>query len=398
MYRDMSEKLKYHKENILKSLIKRGIYPTDIEIKTIIESIDLSIAYLKVQEAKPAQKFDAKVHSSMISSIYEDLKLLYNLLYRFSIEEYATLNAFIDTHLDSLENNVKFYKSKSKEEISTTSLGETVLFKSGDFSMKTFNNVIEIGLGKVKLRNGSKIASIINAPNLSGEDAIFIFKNEKEELKISPYNYSQSFMKVPGEIEKKEHLYMAENQQNGISTKMEIDAIIDSKNKYLIMSGKDKIFIKEYSNITRNYTKYRPTKFDMVEFNSKTYIDFYTCGAKSITFRFNKKPISTNFSMDNYTVSDLDNVHHFFIECDAGFSFDFDIEGGSVYAMKSEGVVYSNGLYFNKKTDEKDFLIYEYRTSNTTEYDAYINIWNKNAFDLDIDSIVIKELLAVGGA
>ena len=72
-------------------------------------------------------------------------------------------------------------------------------------------------------------------------------------------------MKVPGEIEKKEHLYMAENQQNGISTKMEIDAIIDSKNKYLIMSGKDKIFIKEYSNITRNYTKYRPTKFDMVD-------------------------------------------------------------------------------------------------------------------------------------
>lgn len=396
MYRDMSEKLKYHKEKILKSLIKRGLYPTDAEIGTIIDSIDLSIAYLKVQEVKPAQEFDAKAHSAMISSIYEDLKLLYKLLYHFSIEEYATLNAFIDTHLDSLERDVRFYKNKSKEEISTTSLGETVMFESGDFNVKTFNNVTEISLGKIKLKNGSKIASIINAVDLNGEDVIFTFKNEEDELRVSPYNYSQNFMRVPGEIEKKEYLYITEKQQTGVSTKMEIDSEIDSKNKYLIMSGKDKIFIKEYSNVTRNYTKYRPTKFDMVEFNSKTYIDFYTCGAKSITFRFNKKPVNTNFSMNNYVVSDLDNVHHFFIECDAGFSFDFDIEGGSVYAMKSEGVVYNGGLYFNKRTEEKDFLIYEYKTSNTTEYQAYVNIWNKNAFDLDIDNIMIKELLVIG--
>ena len=135
----------------------------------------------------------------------------------------------------------------------------------------------------------------------------------------------------------------------------------------------------------------------MLGFYEKTYIDFYTVGTKSITFRFNKKPISTNFPIDNYQVTDLKHVNHFFIECDAGFSFDFDLDGGEVYAIKDDGVITDNGLYLPKTIDVRDFHIIEYKLAKTESYEAIIEVVNDDSDPIDINNITIKELLTMEG-
>jgi hypothetical protein len=135
----------------------------------------------------------------------------------------------------------------------------------------------------------------------------------------------------------------------------------------------------------------------MASFNQKSYIDFYVVGGNTIQFRFNKKPISTNFSLNDYKVQGLKHIQHFFIECDEGFTFDFELDTGEVYAIKENGIVDNGKLYFSRQIDIRDFFIEEYKTGTTDEYKAFVQIVNDTNDPAQIESICIKQLLSFGG-
>lgn len=397
MYKDMAVKMRYHKERIIQSFIDIGVYPTDDRIENLLNSIDMSLSYLYVEEALPGKSFDVDAHNAMMHSIYKDLQLLYKLLFELSVEEYTLLTSFIDTHLDNLEQTTSFYKDKAEQETNTTSLGKTILFKNHSFASKIQNNILHIDLGSVAVHSGSRIANFFNANEIEGDKVIFSFKREDEDvLRATPYNYNYASIVIPGEQNKKEYDYTIEEDQviNGM-IKIDIGKKPSHDNEYIILGAKNKVLVKQFGEITKHQIKHRPTKFDMLGFNEKSYIDFYTIGTKSITFRFNKKPISTNFSLDNYVVNNLNHVHHFFIECDAGFSFDFDIDGGEVFALKESGVIIDNELYFAKNIEVREFKTIEYELGDKVQYDVSVDIINDDGELIDIQSIMIKELLAM---
>lgn len=396
MYKDMAVKMKYHKERIIQSFIDMGVYPTDSRVQNLLNSIDMSISYLYVEEALPGRSFDVEAHNAMIHSIYKDLQLLYEILFELSVKEYTLLTSFIDTHLDNLEQVTDFYKEKAEQETNTTSLGNTIFFKNHSFNMKVQNNITHIDLGSVSVHNGSRIANIINASDVEGDKVIFTFKRGEEVLRATPYNYNYSTFVIPGEQNKIEYDYNIEPDQviDGM-IKMDIGKAPSQKNEYIILGAKNKVLVKQFGEITKHQIKERPTKFDMLGFNEKSYIDFYTIGTKSITFRFNKKPISTNFSLDNYVVNNLNYVHHFFIECDAGFSFDFDIDGGEVFALKEKGIIMDKELYFAKNIEVREFKIIEYDLGDKVSYDVSVDVINDDGDPINIQSIMIKELLSM---
>lgn len=396
MYRDMAIKMKYHKEKIIQSFIDLGVFPTDERIQELLDSIDLSTAYLNVEEAVPGKDFDTETYNAMFLSIYRDLELLYKLLFELAVEEYTLLTSFVDTHLDNLETTMDFYKEKAEQETNTTSLGNTILFKNHSFNTKVQNNITHIDLGTVSVHNGSRIASIFNANDIEGDKVIFSYTKDNEVLRATPYNYNYATIVIPGEANKNEYAFnLSEDQIIDGMIKMDISKTPSQNNAYTILGAKDKVLVKQFGEITKHQIKNRPTKFDMLSFSEKSYIDFYTIGTTSITFRFNKKPVSTNFSLDNYIVSNLNYVHHFFIECDAGFSFDFDIDGGQVFALKETGLIIDNELYFPKNIEAREFKIIEYELGDKETYKVTVDIVNDDGDQVDIKSILIKELLTM---
>ncbi len=401
MYKDMLEKMKYYKARIIQSFIEKGIYPTDEKVSYLLETIDTGLAYLSVNEAIPGETIDVKSFNAMINSIYRDLTLLYKLFFELAVNEYELLSCFIDTHLDELERTVDFYQEKTTQELSTTSLGKTIFFQNGSYDFVIQNNVMHIDLGTIAVNQASRIASIFNATSVQGDNIIFNYSlttNPGKIIKSSPYNHDYNTLLIPGEQNKNIYNFMIDKDQNITNMiKMDTHNEIKDENDYIILAGRNKVLVKQFGEVTKYQIKERPTKFDLLGFSERSYIDFYTIGTKSITFRFNKKPVNTNFSLDNYTVSNLNYIHHFFIECDENFSFDFDIDGGEIYAIKEQGVVIDGELFFAKAIDVREFKIIEYELGDKVQYDVSVDVINDDLEHIDIQSIVIKELLAMDG-
>jgi hypothetical protein len=322
------------------------------------------------------------------------------LLYDITVKEYVTLRAFVDTHLDDLENTANKYKIKAEQETNSTSLGKTILFKNSEFDLHVQDNVTIVDLGYISVHKGSKVACFMNANNIEAEKIVFgLKKDDADPLYVAAYNYNQDSILIPGQLERKTYTTTIPDDQkiNG-SIEMNLNGNAASDNNtYVIMGGKNKMLVKQFDSTTNQLVVDIPTRLDMASFSLRSYIDFYVVGGNKITFRFNKKPISTNFQINDYTVTNLKHIHHFFIECDAGFSFDFELDGGEVYAIKEDGIISDNKLFFSQAIDVRDFLIEEYSTGDLDNYYAFAKVINDDGTPINIESIIIKELLSLGG-
>lgn len=396
MYKDMVEKLKFHKEKIIQGFIDIGIYPSETLIENMLSSVDNRLAYLSTSNVKKGMTFDCDVYNNMVNSTYRDLVLLYKILEELAVKEYVELQAYLDTHLLDLQKRANYYKTKAEQETNTTSLGKTILFKNDSYNIKIKDHVAIIDLGKVALHNSFKVACLLNANEIEGDKAIFTFSKDGESYRVCPHNYNEDIFKVPGELNKKVYEYTLDKDQliNG-TVKME-NITPNHSNKYTILGGKDKVVVKQFGETVRTSVKNKPTSIDELGFNEKSYIDFYLVGAKSISFTFNKKPVSTNFSLDSYTVTNLDPIHHFFIECEAGFAFSFTHEGGEIYGIKTPGVITNNAVMYTGAVHVNTFKVIEYTMDKTEDYDLTLEIINDDAIEIDIESIIVKELVVEG--
>jgi hypothetical protein len=238
----------------------------------------------------------------------------------------------------------------------------------------------------------------MNATNIEPEKIIFCLKkDEKNPLYVTAYNYNQDRIKIPGELTRSSFtMKIADNQI--VSGPIEIAANnvkISEDNSYTIFAGKDKILVKNLESNSGNIISEKPTQTDMASFKQRSYIDFYIVDGNKVTFRFNKKPVNTNFPTDSYQVSITNRIQHFFIECDKDFAFTFELDVGQVYAIKENGVISNDKLYFSRTVDVRDFYVEEYKIGETTPYYVFAKIINDDGEPIDIQSIYIKELLAM---
>lgn len=400
MYKDAVIKAAFHRERIVKQFIKRGIYPTDKLIEESLDKIDSSLAYLQPTRMVAGGNFDTSSYNEMIRMLYRDLELLYQLLYDITVTEYISLKAFVDTHLDDLESTALKYRLKAEQESNSTSLGRTIYFNHAGFDITTENNVTLVSLGYIQANQGSRVSCFLNANNIEADRVVFgLKKGEAEPLYAAAYNYNQDSILIPGELQRRTYKYEVDKERV-ISYPLEMDLQgnkVTDANEYTIFAGKDKILVKEFAGVTAQTLAERPTKLNMASFKNRSSIDFYVVGGNQITFRFNKKPVNTNFPTDDYKVSNLNRIHHFFIEGDEGFSFDFELDGGTVYAVKEKGNIENAKLYFSRSLDVRDFYIEEYMTGTPDTYYAFLKAVNDDGEAMDIESVTIKELLTFGG-
>lgn len=396
MFRDIELKLNYHKERIITSFIKRGIYPDNRLIQSQLNDIELRLSIFKNPKIKEGSQFNTNKINDSIKYIYDDLSILYKLLYEVTVSEYNSLSYYINSHLRELENTAQMYLKRANLESYSTALGKSILFKHNDFEIDKKDNNTVINLGTVSISDATKIACIGNINNADHSNIVFKFTEVESEkpnvISCNSYSYNRDFVVFPGELERNEfEINISESQKINSSLELPIVATNSDNGKFITLAGKDKILYK-MANENGEIIEEKPIAINALSFKSHSYIDFYVVGGSSITFRFNKKPLATNFNTNANRIENLDYIHHFFIECDTDFSFDFELERGSVYAIKENTLINQDKFYYSGQVDVKDFMIVNFLSKEPKEYNATVEIYNTAISEDDIESIMIKKI------
>lgn len=398
MFKDVIKKEDYYKEEIIKEFINKGQFPKAKDIEEKLSKIDSYMSIFKYREVKEGTYFDTERFNTAINEIYKDLEIIYDILKSITSDDYIALKAYIDTHLNSLEDTAEMYRIKTEQESNSTSLGRTLFFQDRNYNITSQNDNHIIDLGELEVNKGARIACIINANNIEADKILFGLKKEDEDtLYSAAYNYNQDSLVVPGDVKLSKYITQIKDNQiiEGPIQLNTDDMIPNEKNLYLILGGKDKVVAKELDSNSIQVALDRPTKLNMLYFDTKTYIEFYTVGANEITFRFNRQPLSANFDLNTKKISNLDNIHRFFLQCDSDFAFDFELDQGDVYAVREYGEINNDKVYFTREIDIKDFVLNEYYFDEKEKYNAFVRIINDSDSDIEINSILIKELLEV---
>lgn len=392
MFTDIEYKLKYHKEKIMQSFIKQGIYPDSKLIQSRLNSIELRLSIFKNPKIKEGSLFDTNEINNAIKDIYDDLAILYKLLYEITVVEYNKLSYYIDSHMRELDEISRMYLKRAELESYSTAIGKSLYFSHNNFDIDKSGDMSIINLGNIDIEDASKIACILNSNNVDYSNVVFKFKKNDDIISCNAYNYNHDTIIFPGEKNKEEYNIKISDSQK-ISGRLELPILTNNTlgGSFITLAGKDKILYKK-ADKNKEIIEEKPVAINALSFSSHSYIDFYVIGGTSITFRFNKKPIATNFNMNSNRIENLNYIHHFFIECDEDFSFDFELEKGSVYAIKETTLVDQDKLYYSGQIDVKDFMVIHTMPGEKKTYDAVIEIHDTTITEDDIESIMIKKI------
>jgi hypothetical protein len=385
VYRDAVLKIDFYKAKIMQELSKRGVYPDDLTVQSRVNGIDNGLAVFRYMEATPGLEFDTEKYNTDMTYIWQDLYFLYRLVYELTVKEYVSLKSYVDCHLAELEDMARKYRYKTQLEIGSTALGKTIFFQANGYSASYKDDTMVIALGSITAAKGSRLACIFDADDISSDKVIFSFGNKN----CSPYSYNQDFFRVPGEARTVTHnfnlptdlLINSSFQLNVANFKPKIDS------QYIVFGGKDTVAQYDSSS---NQTFIKKQQGNPCVVLKAGRIEFYVYKGTFINFDFSKQPLNKNFA--ETTVNNLKKHHKIVLECEANFVFDF-VTDGQVYAVRRDGVVKDDKLYYPTAVQVHDFLIEEFLPGEIITYDnvvvTVIDVGNDPA---SINTIAIKEL------
>lgn len=393
MYKDMVLKLQYHKEQIIKEFLKKGIYPSNSLVSQELSNIDYRLALFKSYKNMPGEKLNVKELNKDLEMIYKDLEVLYKVLEELYTTECNKLLDYIESHIDELDSTVDKYVKRAEEETNSTTLGNTLYFESNSFNMSYDDNKLLIDLGTVSLYKGSKIACFANVNNLEDPDIKFEFNNVDVEydFKCLSYNQDSNAAVVPGNMDLEIHdISMSEDFQVNGDIKIPLENL-EPKNTYDIMGGKGLILVK--SLVTgKEFLANFPTEHSPIKVAEPSHISFYITDGDKFEYNFNMKPNNTNFTMLDSEVTIDSDVKKVFISAQTDFTFYFTLNKGNVFAFKEKGLIKDDALFYYGVQANTDMQIREYKRINPLNYNATVTIQSDQIADASIDCIYIKEL------
>lgn len=393
LYKDMVLKLKHHKEQIIKSFLKKGIYPSNELVSQELSDIDHRLALFKPYKYLPGEKLNIKELNKDLEMIYKDLEILYKILEDLYKTEYNNLLDYVESHIDQLESTVDKYVKRAIEETNSTTLGNTVYFESNSFDISHDDNKLLIDLGTVSLHKGSKIACFVNVNNLENPNIKIDFTNvdSQYDFKCLPYNKDNDMAIVPGAMDIQIHnVSFHEDFQITDDIKIPIENL-ESKNIYNIMAGKDLILVKSLITGKEFLAKF-PTESNPVRITEPSHISFYITDGDKFEYKFNMKPDSTNFTTLDSEINIDSDVKKVFISAQKDFTFYFTLNKGSVFAFKEKGIIKDNALFYYGVKSNTDMQIREYKRINPLNYNAVVTIQSDQIENASIDCIYIKEV------
>lgn len=398
IYRDMLEKLKFHKNNILNAFIKKSYFPSNEEINTKLALVDSRLALFESYISKPGSYMNIKELNYCFAMIAKDIEILYKVLEQILIEDYSTLHIHIEAALTELESKADYYRKRCNEEIHSTTLGTTVFFKANGWDIEENNETNVIDLGTIKLIEGMEIACFANIDNIDEKDIIFQFDNNDPEKSFIalPYNYNNNSYKVPGTLGINSYpLTMPLNSL--VNNYIPIEYDINFENKYKIAGALGGMQVSSKKTGETYLYKFANVDNAFVA-EEDCFVEFFVLDGdlqpnNFMEYSFTEMPISTNFSLQNGEVPLNKDVIRISIECQKGLGMFFTIPYGTAYASFEDAIIVNkNTLIYKGNWDIRDFTLREYVRTNIADYRVKVYIKSKDDIINNIDSIYIKEV------
>ncbi len=398
IYKDMIEKLKFHKNNIINSFIKKGYYASESEIQSKLADVDARLALFESYITKSGNYMNVKELNYCFAMIAKDIEILYKILEDILIKDYASLSVFVEASLTELESKAEYCRKRCSEEINSTTLGTTVFFKANAWDISENDETTTISLGQVQLVEGMEISCFADIEDIGESSVVFQFDNndpEKSFLAL-PYNYNENSYKVPGEISINQFpLIMPTTAVT--NDYIPITFEIDMQNRYKIAGAEGgmqvtyknsgETFLFKFANIDNAFVAEEDC---IVEF---FVLDGNKTDGLFMEYSFTEAPVSTNFSLHNGEIALDKEAIRIMIECQKGLGMFFNIPAGTVYASLEEPVIVNKKtLLYKGNWDIRDFVLREYVRTNTVTYDVNVYVKSLNSVIGKIDSIYIKEV------
>jgi hypothetical protein len=309
------------------------------------------------------------------------------------MKEYEDIRAFAEAHLTEFENMAKRYEYKTKYEIDSTYLGDTIFYQASGFSEKIENTVATIDLGKVKTAESTKLACLFDGVNITPDQVLFNFDGKN----CTPYSLNRDFFKVPGSAGCVSYSYELPKGTT-VTSAFKIqpnDFVPSAKNKYVIYGGAGYITCATGKEETPLVSFKKKTGYAM-SFSSGCRIIFYILNGSYASFEYSVKPVRQSFI--GTSINDMGKRQKVEMEFNAPFTLNFDTNG-TVYATRKLGIVKNDCLYYPDTDQLSSFTVEEFKTGKSKEYeDVKVTISGLTEDSpLIVNMIAIKQLSAIEG-
>ena len=400
IYKDMLEKLKYHKQIIMNAFIRNNYYPSNEEVNAMLAKVNARMSLFESYISKPGSYFNFNEINYCFEMIHKDIETLYKVLESILTNEYVQLKLHVESTLLELEAKAEHFQKRCKEEANSSSLGITIMFQGNNWNVTTKDQMTILDLGEYEFIEGSEIACFANINNVEKQEVMFSFDcgDPKKNFYALPYNlYDNITYKIPGEIginKKDIEIDITAIVNNSLHLKYDINML----NKYKIMGGKN------YMTVTpKGSNKSRLVEFPDINnyayfATEDCYIEFYIVDGNVnsnsyLEYNFNMAPNYQNFSLQDGNIKIDTDVKRIFIDAQAGLVITFRKEFGDAYAECINPVITNKDkMIYTGNLDVRQMQIREYVRTNIIKYHVYAQINTIEEIVNHIESIYIKEI------
>lgn len=401
IYKDMLEKLKYHKKRLMESFIKNNYYPSNQEIEAALTSINARLALFESSLIKPGSLFNTKEMNHDFEMIYKDIEILYKVLEEILLNEYSQLKMQIESSLLELESKALEFLRRSKEEANATALGTTIMFKTNGWNLTTKDQYTILDLGSYDLIKGSTIACFANINNVTNETVSFKFvsnNNDNNNFLALPYNLANNkSYTIPGDLSVNKFEFEL-GSSSVINDYIAIDHEMNFNNKYKMLGGKN---LMSVTNKRTGITTLVPFPYinDNAFYTAEPCIlEFYIVDGNVsedsiLEYSMNMAPEACNFNMEEGFIRLKSDIKHIKIDAGANFTVAFNYEQGQIYSECMDAIISEKDKFiYNGNLSVRSIMLREYVRTETEPYNIYVYINTKENIVTSIESIYIKEV------
>ena len=282
------------------------------------------------------------------------------------------------------------YRYKTKFELDSTYLGNTIFFQSVGYDIKNENGIVKVNLGTVSAEAQSKLFCVFDCDSVSLRNVIFAFKNNSGLVtNCSPYIYNRDYLTVDGTLKKNTYNVTLNGEKvrtSFVCTPASLSGKVSHDNKYKLYGGKGFI-TKGY--LAKTYAAVIPSV--PIEIGSDGgVVTFFIVNGTSAKFSFSEEPEHKNFSGNqiiNMPYCQKIVVEHY---KDIYFTFETD---GTIFATCHDGSIVNGELIYPAADQVNDIMIEEYSVGEKQSYSVTVIAGPFNDGNIpDIKVIAIKQM------
>lgn len=386
-YSDEIKKIEYYKQRIIDRYLSQGQIIDKLKLQSYIDTIDTKLSIFRQGFIDNGETLDINKFNQQKAALYQDLKILYELVFEIANNKLATTEAYIKCSMEELAEIAKKYQYKTALE-SLSIYGNTIYYETNGFNQYYDNGRVYIDLGTISIPSGSIVACLLDSNECDHKDVTFKFD---EDIQIADYLNNKSYLFIEGNY--KINTYDIESEINyNESFKIPLEEELKENAQYNLLAGEDYIKIKyldtgeiEYKQKTLNIP---------IQLTRDAEISFYTYNATYIELDMNTNPEYKNF--ESNSIISPKQRQKILIKAKSGFTFDLSTDG-RIFADISNCIINNQELYSSVNySNISSYTVEEIEYGDPISFDnVQVIINNAGTTFYDINSIAIKQIQTI---